>query len=538
MRKLLFGAVLILLSVYSQAQINENYSAVNNYLYRMAQKGLIVLDDNVTPLDRTVIIKAFEGLTKNVDKLSKTEKAELEFYLREYYYDKNNKTPNISPSYLFYDKAKRFRTFAIKENKTSFFVDPLIGASYGTLLGKSNLTSFGGLRAYGYLSNKVGYSITFRDITERGDSIDYIKNFSEIGGVVNTSRHANQLNYSQLNFNLGYKFKNGLITVAKDNLNWGYGLGGKIILSSKAASFPYIKLDYQLTSKIKFTYFNAWLNSNLVDSSRSYYTNTGIAGGYREVYRSKFLAMHSLDFLVKKGLNISIGESVMYSDKMDVGYLVPINIFKLYDQYTSQYSINGGSNTQIFFQVSSRNQIPKTHFYLTCFIDEMRLGKIFDKVESRNQAAFTAGINKTDFLVNYLTLGLEYTRINPFVYNNIIPAQTYKNANYNLGDWMGSNADRLLVFLNYTPVPRCKINLTYQAVRKGADGTLEQQYNQQPQQPFLFGNVLSQKRVTAKVSYELLNKLNLFLNFSNVHSSYLSNTQKGSDILIGFNYGL
>ena len=539
LRQFLFLFILFS-SFKTEGQVNENYSFVNNYLYRMAQKGIINIQDYTLPLDRFEIIKALESIKKSESFLSVTEKKELIFLNQEYQSSININDTSIKPLLLRKDNVKRFRFFQFINKDAQLFIDPIIGGSYSTYNNKNNIINYSGARLYGNLGKKIGYNLLFRDITERGDSVDFFKSFSPETGIFNTSRNPKQLNYSQLNFNIGYRWKNGMLSIGKDHLNWGYGKGGKIVLSSKAPSFPYIKLDYQPFKWLKFNYFNAWLNSNIIDSSRSYSTGTGVGNGFREVMRQKYLAHHSISFIPIKGLEISIGESIIYSDKLEIGYLIPINFFKLYDQYASSFRINGGSNSQLFAQISSRNQLKNTHFYFNIFIDELRLSKIFDKTDSRNQLGYTVGINKTDFFLHYLTVGVEYTRINPFVYKNIIPAQTYENASYSMGDWIGNNADRLYLFGEFTPFSRFKINVSYQSIRKGALGTLNQQYNQQPQPQFLFGPILKQVNVLFECSYEYLNRLNFFSRFGYLNRKFENPNfanQSQRELSVGFSYG-
>ena len=523
------------------SQTNESYSQAYEFLYRIAQKGIISFDDYILPLDRTDIKTALDSTKLKEFRLSKIEKKELNFFLQEYHSDELIDTANAYNCFFKNDKGNRFRTFFFSNNVSKIYLDPIIGASYINNNNMHQFKTFGGARLYGNLNKKIGFNLFFRDVTETGDSIDITKNFTPETGVVNTSRNIKQLNYSQLNFNLGYRWKNGSLIIGKDNLNLGYGVEGKIILSSKSPSFPYIMLNYQFNKWLQFNYFNAWLNSNILDSSRSYNTNTGVYQSFREIYRSKYLAQHSVRINPIKGLDIVLGESMVYSDKLDIGYLIPINLFKLYDQYAGSYKINAGSNSQIFAQLSSRNHLKNTHIYLSFFIDEIRLSKIFDKVESRNQLAYTFGINKTDIILPYFTVGLEYTRINPFVYKNLIPAQTYENANYCLGDWMGNNADRVQIFFNYTPAPRFKINVNYQLVRKGASGTIDQQYNQQPQPSFLFNQLFQQQKISINSTIEIRNKLILFSNLQQQTINYFSpNNSKSSHLVctFGFTYGL
>ncbi|MFX4404698.1 hypothetical protein ABTA52_20280, partial [Acinetobacter baumannii] len=80
-------------------------------------------------------------------------------------------------------------------------------------------------------------------------------------------------------------------------------------------------------------------NSNIIDSTRSY--NTGVSD--RILYVPKYMATHSLIFTPKKGFDIAIGESIVYSDRLDIGFLIPINFFKIYDNNRSNYNIGAGS---------------------------------------------------------------------------------------------------------------------------------------------------------------------------------------------------
>jgi hypothetical protein len=130
-----------------------------------------------------------------------------------------------------------------------------------------------------------------------------------------------------------------------------------------------------------------------------------VFGGRREAFVPKFLATHSVLIKPLKGLDLSVGESVVYSDHLDVGYLFPLMFFKVYDNIVNNGYINAGSNGQLFAQVSSRNHLPKTHLYATVFIDEIRIATIFDRTKSRNQVGGTIGGSITDVLIPYLSIG-------------------------------------------------------------------------------------------------------------------------------------
>ena len=198
------------------------------------------------------------------------------------------------------------------------------------------------------------------------------------------------------------------------------------------------------------------------------------------------------------------------------------------------------SNGQLFLQVSSRNHLKNTHIYGNLFIDEIRLGSIFSQNKSRNQLGFTLGANITDIGLPYLTLGAEYTRINPFVYRNLAPAQDYTNYKYSLGDWMGNNADRWVINAKYTPIPRLKILLRYQQIRKGGAGTYNQQYFQEPQPKFLFELQSEQNEWFFQANYQWINNLYLNASFSAQQSTNkVSGVKTNNELLhLGVAFGL
>ncbi|HZF65744.1 MAG TPA: capsule assembly Wzi family protein [Chitinophagaceae bacterium] len=340
-------------------------------------------------------------------------------------------------------------------------------------------------------------------------------------------------------YNIGYKWKNGAASIGQDNLQYGYGISGNIILSGKAPSFPYVRLDYRPWKWLHFNYFHGWLHSNIIDSTRSYNTGSGVVDSRRDVYRPKFLASHAITVHPIKGLDISLGESVVYGDNLNIGYLIPISLFKAYDHYISRYNIRAGNNAQFFGFVSSRNHLKNTHLYAQLFIDEIAISKVLNRQLRRNQWGYTIGLNRTDLFLHYLTAGVEYSRVNPFVYNNLIPAETYESHSYVLGDWMGNNADRLFFFLDYTPIPRLKLRAWHQTVRKGAAGTLEQQYFQSPQPPFLFARLFDLSETSGSVSYEWINKLRVFLQAGrSTLKPYNGRKTSNKNFTVGVSYGL
>ncbi|MES2003066.1 MAG: hypothetical protein V4450_00995 [Bacteroidota bacterium] len=530
-------------TLHAQVVWETHTKEVYNYLSRMAQKGVIRFDDNIRPLSRKYIADCLDSLAHQPQSLSPREKQELSFYSKEYGNEMAITPTDTTEKFSFFkkDAYQRWRSFSASGNHVLFQAEPVFTAATIRGSGKNVKSSSSGLHFWGYAGKHWGFQFFYDDITESGKGFDSTRQNTPETGIVrkDTSLHSSQ-NFSRFRGSISYSWKNGSLSFGQDYLLWGYGQAGKIVLSDKAPAFPFIRLDYRPFSWLSFNYTNTWLNSALVDSGRSYPTGNPFFGGERNVFIPKFMATHSAQFTLKKGLDVAVGESIVYSDRMDIGYLFPLMFFKIYDNIVNNSNIRAGSNGQLFFQISSRNQLPKTHLYTTVFIDEIRVSTIFDKNKSRNQLGFTLGASVTDIPVPYMTLGIEYTRVNPFVYKNLIPAQTYTSYDYSLGDWMGNNFDRLTYTLRYTPVAKLKCLFSYQSSRKGGAGTIGQQYITQPQPPFLFDLQNTQKEFAARFSYELINTLQLTGFYSTLHTDNKVSSQKTTinSFSLGFSYGL
>jgi len=486
---------------------NSN-SEVHSFLYRMAQKGFIEYNDLIKPLNRTSVLNSLNSLKPKDSALTNIEKKEFKFYLQEY-----NRSTKEQISLFKKDQNKRWRAGAIVSNDFEFYIDPVLGINNFSGTNKNIKQLSNGFELWGTAgkNKNLGYQVYYRDYTETGTvNNNYREESPTQGTILIGAKSDNKINYTDIRANINYSFKKGNISFGKDNILWGYGENSNIVLSNKVPSYPYIRLDYKPLKWLNFNYTHAWLNSNIADSSLSYFTNTGrIDNDFRLVFVQKYLATHSIEVEAMKGLNIAIGESIVYSDKMDPGFLIPINLFKFYDNNRSNYLIEAGSNGQYFLSLSSRNQIKNTHLYSTLFIDEIKVSSMFNKTESRNQLGFNLGGSITDIFIPYLTIGAEYTRVNPFVYSNLIPAQTYSSYNYSLGDWMGNNFDRAIVFAKYTPIAKLKLVARFQKIRKGGTGTIYEQYAVQPQPSFLFDYIKTRSDIFLQARYEYINNIYL-----------------------------
>ena len=372
---------------------------------------------------------------------------------------------------------------------------------------------------------------------EKGTSThdDSLRMDNELPGFVRKeTTNPKILNYSQMNATLSYRLNKGMITVGQDQHVMGYGRYGNIVLSNKAPAYPFYALNYQPSSWLKFNYMHAWLESGVLDTRASYDLNNKVYGGVRQQYLPKFFATHSVEIAAMKGLKINLGESIMYSENLQLAYMLPVTFFKAFDNQKFADNILTGSNGQFFFGFSSRNQLRNTHLYGQWMIDEIRLSTAFNSGKSRNQLGYQLGASVTDLFLTYLTFNAEYTRLNPFMYRNFIAAQNYSNANYSLGDWMGSNADRIYLSAKYHPKANLSIEAFAFMMSKNGQGSIEAQYFAMPQPKFGFEPQYKRNRFGLNAQYEVWNNLILNCSFANTYQKpTIGNGKWFSDASLG-----
>jgi hypothetical protein len=535
MKRFLFLIIIIFCTgINAQIVYEPLHRDIYEFLSRLAQKGIIELDDQLKPLTRIYIAEKLIEIIGN-KYLTPLEKEEFEFYKKDFSNEIgfiSKKPLNKNTGIAEKDEAGRLRLFFHKDSLFKINISPVLGIKAGTGDSKSLTHFWNGINLYGYAGDYIGFSFDFRDNTENGETIDKFKNFTQVTGV-NARTSLNTLNYpedkmeySEVNTTVSANWSWGNITIGKDFFEWGYNESGKLILSGKAPSFPFFRFDIKPVEWLSFNYIHAWLSSDVIDSSDIYFTSTG---NPRFHFREKYLASHTITVFPLKGLSISLGESMVYSDKVEILYLMPFMFFRLADHYLSRHYNAAGSNAQLFASVSSRNHLKNTHLYGTFFIDEIKIGGLFDPVNERNQFGFSLGSSVSDLPVNNLKLTLEYTKIYPFVYAHYIPTTTYENASYTLGHWMGNNADQVYASLNYRLFRGLQAKMWGQYIRKGEPGTASQQQNQQPQPPFLFGLRENYSYFGLSLSYEFIHEFFINGNFQYTNSSVEQNDKSFID---------
>jgi hypothetical protein len=241
---------------------------------------------------------------------------------------------------------------------------------------------------------------------------------------------------------------------------------------------------------------------------------------------------------------VSVGESIIYSDRLEPIYLIPVMFFRVADHYLQDNGSNSGSNAQMFANAYYKIPKLKLQLYGSLFIDELSITGILKNNDSPSAVAYTFGVKAADPFVPNSEAVLEYTRVNPFVYMNSNNAQLYTSRDYQLGEWTGSNAD--VIYFSYTQFFQRGLsgNLSVRYARKGSPEQPQQQY-QLPYPGFLFGNRKDDLEISFKLKYEMIHGLTgqLGISHSNISDQELNRTPawmlgSNNTFSVSFGYGI
>ena len=495
----LFLGLLVTLSAAQSIYLPVTHD-VYPFLKRMEAKGLLPeYRDAAKPLSRRVLAMHLKTLEGAVDRMTDVERDEYEFLKGEFNYEISTLAGDLEPSEI--------RWHVISET----FPGGILNLEPNFLLGQTNVgtdhyrTRSQGVKLYGYAFDDVGYYFNFVDNRESGTGINFTKSNTPEPGVVPTNNLQNLprtvLEYNtteaQLTFHIGaFDF-----SLEKMQNIWGLERNGHLTFSDKAPSYPQVKLRVPVTSWMDFIYLHAELNSNIIDSSRSYFTNSSVFDNYyREVDRLKYMAAHMVEFTPIRGLDVSLGESVVYSDRGPLLiYLIPIMFFKSAEHY------NGDKDNIQWFGNLDINLIRNVNVYGSLFIDDLSLDKILSAQEQPNYFGYTIGFQTYDVGLTNVELTAEYTRINPWVYTNKYPATDFTNDGYVMGSWMGQNADNLFFDLSWRPTRSLVVGGTYQIYRKGGQKDIFYQYaGPDSALPFLYGPLHEERSIGAHARYQFV----------------------------------
>ena len=536
---------LILSSLYSFSQdipVSLKEVEIYEFLEEMAALKLINVQSAAKPWSRKTIASLLleTELQKNI--LTTRQQKELAQYLKEYRLDlgSNQKMSGDIDLYRPSEKASfslHPMGFYYGDSLSQFVLKPVWGIQYFTNSNGSAYHRWGGAEFYASRGNWGAWA-SLRDNHEnvRISSKQYLINRN--GGNYKGFDYSDMIG--------GFTYANSWVSVglAKDYYTIGTNYAGANILSDRAPTYSHVKLHLTPWKWFEFRYMHGFLVSDVIDSTHSYVQSNGI---HRDVMHKKFIATNLYTFKPWKTLNISLGNSIIYSDFMlNASYLNPFFFYKSADHSnnsTDGVGKNIGQNSMMFYDISFRG-IKHLHLYFVQFIDELKVSRITDP-ETHNFHSTKIGFNLTNWPLENISFTGEYTRTVPTTYQHDITTTTYMSNSYNMGHFLRDNADQLYLGLRYHPTRNLRFKANFSHERKGEEYGYIRTSPLLTRHDFLSEVVFERTAIDAGFYFEPTYGLHLFLQAQysntkgNLTSTYYPSIFTGKILTIstGFNIG-
>ncbi len=442
---------LVSVSAQEVPQSVSNYG-IYDFLDELAVARVISVNSAVKPYSRLFIAKKLREADEKRDKLSARQQKELDFYLMDFGKELHSGK----------DWKRRKDLFYYKDSLFSFTINPILGGE--AFFNSSGHALYGrnGAEVTSYVGH-WGFYASLRDNHEKPllGLPAYLT--QRIDGAIK-----NETDWSEMQGGITYSWKWGYAGLVKDGMQWGDNYHGANIFSGDNPTFIQFRLHLNPVKWFDFNYFYGWLNSMVVDSTRSFWVSNSYGTWYRDVYHTKYLAANLFTFTPFKYLDISAGNSIIYdSPTINPSYLVPLFFYKSVDHSVSEGIDN--MNSQMFFDVSS-HQIKNLHLYGTLFIDELSISRIFQK-NAWNFLSWKGGFRLSNFPVKDLSFTTEFTYTYPLTYQHYVPTLTFESNNYNLGFYLRDNSREWYLAFDYRPVRTMDVCLSFTDAIRGPDYT-------------------------------------------------------------------
>lgn len=506
--------VFLLIIIFADFGFSQNVAhhvsnrGVYDFLDELANLKVIDLNSAIKPYSRNFIAGKLNETSKKLSELNKRQKQELEFYLKDF-----NK--ELKPNKNF---KKRLDLFYYKDTLFTISINPILGIKYYNNESGTEYHRWNGAEAFAYMGKHIGVYANLRDNHE-SQIVGHPEYLTQHPGGNYKAMKGGGADYSEMRGGITYSWKWGSLGLVKDHIEWGNNFNGANIFSPRNPSFAYVKLKLKPVKWFDFNYFHGWLVSDVIDSSRSY--NAG-GSKQREVMHDKYIAANMYTITPFKKLNVSIGNSIVYSDiGIQPGYLIPFLFFKSVDHTYNSTNNYTGQNSQMFFDISSR-QIKHLHIYTSFFIDEINFGEINSDSLSQNWFSGKFGFSLSNFPIQNLSFCAEYTRTNPITYKHFISTTTFETNNYNLGHYLKDNAEEIYLSLKYKPLANLYVKAAYTYARKGID---YEYIGDNEGTSFMTETIWKKKAFCLSSRYEVVNDAIVYLSYtySDISGNALNN---------------
>ena len=464
------------------------YSEVYDFIEELTTDGIIRSNAAIKPYTRDHIARLLTEAQSKDSLLSPRQRDEVQFYLQDYalecdtlptYYSYGHRhvtqwiTPvsNLSladPSLHILTKDKIFKMrlrpilgMDLDYNKKGLLMHRVYGAEIQMDIAK-HVSIWGSLRDNswdGTMLNETYFPTIYDQIS--GARVTQPGFLNNLAGV----------QYKEANYGGDFSDSRGGISlyawwgsigVQRERVAWGDAQHCSNILSAHNPAVPMVTLQLTPCKWFQFDYFHAWLVSNVIDSTYWYNEQQTATSTQRE-YRpaNKFMAANMFTFMPCKYIQFGFGNSIVYAERnVQAAYFIPIAFYKSLDHLLTKGMSTENQNSQAFATITVR---PTDHLrlYGSFFLDEFKLARLKKDNPQKNPVSYLVGFNWSGWPVKGLALRGEFMRSYIATYVHSIEVLDFTSNSYQMGHYMGANAQSIWLQLSYRPTRSLRLTLDY-----------------------------------------------------------------------------
>ncbi len=226
-----------------------------------------------------------------------------------------------------------------------------------------------------------------------------------------------------------------ILNLGRSNLNWGPGKRAAVHLSGSSKPYENISLILPIGNVGSFSWVTGFLQEDMPLGS--------------DFDGKRMMNAHRLEFQPLSFMTVSIYETVLYSNRFELGYLNPIGLYFLNEVRLGDYD-NKLGGIDLHFRFSP------IHLYGSFFVDDWTFSRIFSLNYFNNQFAFLGGIEWVNVIPD-LNAAFELTYMSHWIYTHRTDISAGVEHNFNnythfdshLGHTMDQNSIAGEIFLDY-----------------------------------------------------------------------------------------
>ncbi len=266
-------------------------------------------------------------------------------------------------------------------------------------------------------------------------------------------------NRTAVNSYLKFKMPWFEMQFGQDNLQWGPGYHGNLMVSPNPTAIDMLKFQ-TIFKTVSFTAF------------------TGVLEDRSEDINEKYISGHRIEGYFWDRFGFGMSEVVVYGNRFEPGYLNPVNIYLINEQTISRADSRApGSGDNVLASVDLRfRPIDNFEIYGEMLVDDGNPAASFYHWDTK--FGILGGIYLTDpFGLPDTDFHVEYTFINQYTYTHVNPVNVYKHFTSVIGHHIGTDADNLWIELRRRFTDKLETVFGYELERHG-EGDIDKSHPQ------------------------------------------------------------